>query len=98
MNLHKKLQQYLALNSYVEKVQNNTNTAELMDAIHDGLTSLMVKGTSKNVPETYLDSVIAKGKCEQRNLPIEYTELAYLQSSGTQYIDTGGNPHQDSPE
>ena len=29
-------------------------------------------------------------------LPSGYTELAYIQSSGTQYIDTGFNPNQDT--
>jgi hypothetical protein len=34
-------------------------------------------------------SLIQYGKCEQRNLPPEYTQLEYIESTGTQYIDTG---------
>ena len=34
-------------------------------------------------------SLIAFGGTQQRNLPEGYTELEYIQSSGTQYIDTG---------
>ena len=33
------------------------------------------------------------GKCEQRNLPEGYTEVEYLRSSGTQWIDTGYKPN-----
>lgn len=40
----------------------------------------------KNGP---IKEVEAEGKCEQRNLPSEYTQVEYLESSGTQYIDTG---------
>lgn len=29
-------------------------------------------------------------------LPAEYTELAYIESTGTQYVDTGVNPDQDT--
>jgi len=40
-----------------------------------------------------LNSVTLEGKCEQRNLPSEYTQVEYLESSGTQYIDTGVKPN-----
>lgn len=29
------------------------------------------------------------GKCEQKNLPEEYTQVEYLETTGTQYINTG---------
>ena len=86
----------------------------LTDAITNGLTDLQLKGSEvKNKPETFLDSVVAKGGTEQngtptpdtpmdivsnngvlkvRNksgLPLGYTLLDYIESSGTQYIDTG---------
>ena len=35
-----------------------------------------------------LNYLKAFGKCEQRRLPKGYTELEYLESTGTQYIDT----------
>jgi hypothetical protein len=36
-----------------------------------------------------LNYIKALGATEQRNLPSGYTQVEYLQSSGTQYIDTG---------
>ena len=33
---------------------------------------------------------------EPRTLPSEYTQVEYIQSSGTQYIDTGFKPNQDT--
>ena len=36
-----------------------------------------------------IDSLIAYGGTEQRNLPVEYTQLDYIESSGTQYVNTG---------
>lgn len=33
---------------------------------------------------------------EPRNLPDDYTQVEYIQSSGTQYIDTGFKPNQDT--
>jgi hypothetical protein len=62
MNLREKLRQYIALNSYVEKIQSDIKSTNLVDAIHDGLVEMKAKGMSKLVPETYLDSVVANGK------------------------------------
>lgn len=36
------------------------------------------------------------GNSEQRNLPSEYEEVEYLESTGTQYIDTGYSPNNNS--
>lgn len=36
------------------------------------------------------------GGTEQRNLPSEYTQVEYLESSGTQYIDTGIKPNSNT--
>ena len=44
-------------------------------------------------PTNKLQKVLLGGGCEQRNLPSGYTELEYLQSSGTQWIDTGYKPN-----
>ena len=90
MNLRKQLSSYVALNNYVEAIRENTSSIILTDAITDGLTGLQLKGSEvKNQPETFLDSVVAKGGTEQRNLPAEYQELEYVESTGTQLIDLG---------
>ena len=61
----------------------------LPNAIASSLYSLKAFGGTEHVPETYIDEVTADGKCEQSNIPVGYTELEYIQSSGTQYINTG---------
>lgn len=38
-----------------------------------------------------LNYLKAFGKCEQRRLPVGYTQVEYLKSTGKQYIDTGIN-------
>ena len=40
-----------------------------------------------------LQKVLLGGGCEQRNLPSGYTQVEYIESSGTQYIDTGYKPN-----
>ena len=95
MNLRKQLSSYIALNNYVEAIRENTSSIVLTDAITNGLTDLQLKGSEvKNKPETFLDSVVAKGGTEQRNLPVEYQELEYIAddiNNGTKtvVIDTG---------
>lgn len=42
-----------------------------------------------------IKSLTQYGKCEQRNLPPQYTELDYLQSDGDQYIDLDTTLNQD---
>ena len=76
--------------SFVAGPEVSTSSVVLTDAIRNGLTGLQLKGSEvKNQPETFLNSVVAKGKTELR-LPIErYDVLEYLESTGTQYIDTG---------
>ena len=66
------------------------NTAlTLVNSKANGLNYVKLFGATEQVPEEYIDSVTLDGKCEQRNLPSEYTQVEYLESSGTQYIDTG---------
>lgn len=55
------------------------------DVILSGVSPL----TLLNAKQNGLNYVKLFGKCEQRNLPEEYTELEYIQSTGTQYIDSG---------
>lgn len=90
MNLRKQLSSYIALNNYVEAFRENTSSIVLTDAITNGLTDLQLKGSEvKNKPETFLDSVVAKGGTEQRNLPAEYTQLEYITFPSGAYIKTG---------
>lgn len=42
-----------------------------------------------------LKEVTAYGGCALNGIPSEYTELEYIQSSGSQYIDTGRVPNMD---
>ncbi len=67
----------------------------------DGLDSLIANGGTELIPETYLDTVIAKGKCVQENrltngLPSEYQELYYIESDGAQYINTNYIPNNET--
>ena len=94
MNLRKQLSSYIALNNYVEAIRENTSSIVLTDAITNGLTDLQLKGSEvKNKPETFLDSVVAKGGTEQRNLPVEYTQLEYITFPNGAYIKTGIIPN-----
>lgn len=58
---------------------------------------MIVRGTSPlSLPDAIANSlsyVKAFGGTEQRNLPDGYTQLEYIQSSGSQYIDTGRVPN-----
>lgn len=40
-----------------------------------------------------IGDVILSGGCEHRNLPNEYTQVEYIESTGTQYIDTRYKPN-----
>lgn len=94
MNLRKQLSSYIALNNYVEAFRENTSSIVLTDAITNGLTDLQLKGSEvKNKPEVFLDSVVAKGGTEQRNLPAEYTQLEYITFPSGAYIKTGIIPN-----
>lgn len=61
-----------------------------------GYLDIIVKGVSPlSLPDAIADSlsyVKAFGGTEQRNLPSGFTELEYIQSDGTQWIDTGITP------
>lgn len=43
-----------------------------------------------------INSIAQKQSAEKRNLPDGYVQLEYIQSSGTQYVDTGFKPNQDT--
>lgn len=59
--------------------------------VHD--TSLL---SLPNAMEDSLDYLKALGGTEQRNLPSGYTELTYIESTGTQWINTGVTINEDS--
>ena len=74
---------------WVDIILSGNTALTLVNAKADGLNYLKLFGGTEQLPETYLDTVTLDGACEQRNLPIGYTEVEYLESTGTQYIDTG---------
>lgn len=75
--------------SWRDVVLSGLTALTLVNAKADGLNYLKLFGDTEQLPETYLDTVTLSGGCEQRNLPSEYTQVEFLESSGTQYIDTG---------
>lgn len=89
MLLKNKLPFWIALNSYVEMIVGGVPPLSLTKAKNKPVKELKAFGGTESVAETYIDEVTADGKCEQRNLPSGYTELEYIESTGTQYIDTG---------
>ena len=56
-----------------------------IDVILSGVSPLVLT----NAIEDGLNYLKLFGGTEQRNIPSEYTQVEYLESSGTQYIDTG---------
>lgn len=62
-----------------------------------GYLDIVVRGVAPlSLPDAIANSlsyVKAFGGTEQRNLPDGYTELEYIESTGTQYIDTGIVPN-----
>lgn len=78
------------IGSFVAGPEVYKSSIVLTDAITNGLTDLQLKGSEvKNKPEVFLDSVVAKGGTEQRNLPAEYTQLEYITFPSGAYIKTG---------
>ena len=88
--LRRKLQQCMSLNNYVEATRQNTDSVTLTDAVSNGLVDLKAYGKSEVKGEVFT-SVVAKGKCEQfiEGLPDTYTPLEYIETTGTQYLNTG---------
>ena len=73
--------------SAIEITLSGLGALTLVNALADSLLSLKLFGGTELLPETYIDSVTAEGKCEQRNLPEGYTELNYIETDGNEYID-----------
>lgn len=75
--------------SVITVIVRGQSPLNLPYAIADSLHYVNAFGGTELLPKTYLDTVTLSGGCEQRNLPVGYTQLEYIESSGAQYIDTG---------
>ena len=79
--------------SAIEVTLSGLGALTLINALPDSLLSLKLFGGTELLPETYIDSVTAEGKCEQRNLPEGYTQVDGVTNIGTNYgtgyVDTG---------
>ena len=73
--------------SYKDIILSGNTALTLVNAKADGLNYLKLFGGTEQVPETYIDSVTAEGKCVQTNVPEGYTEYDGLIGDGTAYID-----------
>ena len=51
---------------------------------------------AENAKNAEIDNLTIKGNSVQKILPDEYQAVEYIESSGTQYIDTGFAPNQDT--
>ena len=63
----------------------------LTDAITNGLTDLQLKGSEvKNKPETFLDSVVAKGGTEQNGTPTPDAPMDIVSNNGVLKVNSQG--------
>ena len=73
-----------------EAVEDNARTIE---AIYTCELLTINVGADEGTPEGYEVAIYKRDKID---LPSEYTFLEYIESSGTQYINTGFKPNQDT--
>lgn len=78
--------------SWQDVILSGNTALTLVNAKANGLNYVKLFGATEQVSQEYIDSVTLEGKCEQRNLPVGYTQVEYIESTGTQYINTGINP------
>lgn len=96
MILRDKLKFWMALSNYVDMIVRGTSPLSLPDAIANSLSYVKAfGGTEQNgipTPTAPVDIVTNNGVLKARHqsgLPLGYTLLDYIESNGTQYIDTG---------
>jgi hypothetical protein len=81
-------------NNYSIKRKQLNNLINYRNSLIETI-SYSEKTTEGTLPLTFnaknanLISLVRYGKCVQTNLPLGYTQLEYIESTGTQYIDTG---------
>lgn len=81
--------------------KNSSGTVGLYDMVNKTFNAgvgTFVAGSSEN-PSTarkVKKAYIGIQQFEPRELPEGYTQVAYIESSGTQYVDTGFKPNQDT--
>lgn len=83
------------LSEWVEKgvavLRTLTGTAPLTltNAVARAIHSLTQYGLCTQPAVSYLATVTQSGAVEQRNVPVGWTQVEYIRSTGTQYIDLG---------
>lgn len=78
--------------SWIDIILKGNTALTLVNAKEDGLNYLKLFGGTELSPETYLDTVTLSGGCEQRNLPVGYTQVEYLEvATEGIYFATGIN-------
>ena len=92
--------QYISLGNFTNG--NNVNGSEWSISISNttgykyyrlNITSATTSNAYVNIGKIKLDADYVLGA---NNLPVGYTALEYIQTSGTQYINTGYKPNQDT--
>lgn len=73
--------------SYMDVILHGNTALTLVNAKANSLNYLKLFGGTELLPETYIDSVTAEGKCYQGNVPEGYTEYDGLIGDGNAYID-----------
>lgn len=79
--------------SYIDVILSGVSPLTLEKAI--SLNYLKLFGGTEQLPETYLDTVTLSGGCEQRNLPVGYTQVNGVTNTNYQYINLDTTLTQD---
>ena len=80
-------------------IDNNIeNISQALEDLYDEMPKVSSSGTNLSLNDTRKGrlSLDLKGNTSQKILPSEYTAVDYIESSGTQYIDTGFKPNQNT--
>lgn len=101
-NIGKNELQLLSENENVDglNITNNGDNSLSLEGTAKEIEGEIVQGTSFTLTDassTKQASITEiKGNTRLQKLPVEYQEVEYIQSSGTQYIDTGVSPTSDT--